>query len=322
MRVEKTVLACLIGLLLFTPSIASAQKDVKGSSDHPLVGRFAGSAIWIYEAKDFDQYELPLGRLVFRDRTYRWTKSEKLEGKVTRITYLAPQKLSTLAIIRSHEEALKQAGFEVLFATEGERNLNNYDRWYDEVNPYPEYKRRHHLSGSSRRYLAAKLSRQEGDVYVTVFAAFGGALASNNPKIQLDVIEVKALEKGLVTAGRMADELTKSGRIAIYTLYFDTDKADIKPESEPTLKEISRLIQQDRSLKLYVVGHTDNTGALAHNVDLSQRRAEAIVKALTLNHGVDAARLRSAGVGPLAPVAPNKTEDARAKNRRVELVAQ
>lgn len=322
MRVGKTALACLIGLALLAPGSALAQKDVKGSKDHPLVGRFAGSSIRIYDAKDFEAYELGLGRLVLRDKAYRWTKSEKLEGKVTRITYVAPKAVSTLAIVRSYEDTLKKAGFELLFATEGERNLNNYERWYDDANPYPEYQRQYLLGTKSQRYLAAKLRRQEGDIYVAVYAATGGALVSDNPKIQLDIVEVKALEGGLVTADTMGAELTKAGRIAIYTIHFDMDKAEIKPESEQTLREIAKLIQQSPGLNLYIVGHTDNIGTLPYNMDLSQRRAEAVVKALTSGHGVEPARLRSAGVGPLTPVAQNKTDDGRAKNRRVELVAQ
>lgn len=318
----KTVFTCLIVLSLLASAVASAQTDVKGSKDHPLVGRFADAVIRAYEAKDFDEYTVGLGKLSYDGRVFRWARSEKIEGRITRITYLAPTSASTAAIIRSYEEALRKAGFEVLFAADEKALGYRYDNWYYKAYPDPQQRRQNILGFKSARYLVTKLLRQEGDVYTVVYTAFGGSLVKNSPIVQLDVIEVKALEKGLVTAGTMADELAKSGRIAIYTLYFDTDKADIKPESDPTLKEISRLIQQSPGLNLYIVGHTDNTGALAHNVDLSQRRAEAIVKALTLNHGVEAARLRSAGVGPLAPVAANQTENGRAKNRRVELVAQ
>lgn len=320
---KKTALALSMLFLLF-PEPILAQQDIKGSKDHPLAGRFPGSVIRAYEAKDFDEYTLGLGKLSYRgkDNTFHWAKSEKIEGKVTRITYAAPASASTAAIIRAYNEALRKAGFIIVFATDEKGMGYRYDNWYYRAYPDPQQRRQNLLGFKSTRYLVAKLSGPEGDVYAVAYTAIGGFAARNAPIIQLDVIEVRALKKGLVTAGAMSDELTRSGRIAIYTLYFDTDKADIKPESEPTLKEIARLIQQNKSLKLYVVGHTDNTGALAHNVGLSQRRAEAIVKALTLNHGVEAARLRSAGVGPLAPVAPNNSEDGRAKNRRVELVAQ
>jgi outer membrane protein OmpA-like peptidoglycan-associated protein len=96
----------------------------------------------------------------------------------------------------------------------------------------------------------------------------------------------------------------------------------MKPQSEPAIKQIATLLKQDPKLKLHVVGHTDSVGDLKSNMDLSRRRADAVVKEVTTKHGIAAARLRADGVGPLSPVASNKTEDGRAKNRRVELVEQ
>lgn len=96
----------------------------------------------------------------------------------------------------------------------------------------------------------------------------------------------------------------------------------VKPESDATLKEIATLLQQDPSLKLFVVGHTDNVGSLASNMDFSKRRADAVTKVLTTKYGIAVARLSAQGDGPTAPVASNDSEDGRAKNRRVELVKQ
>jgi outer membrane protein OmpA-like peptidoglycan-associated protein len=75
------------------------------------------------------------------------------------------------------------------------------------------------------------------------------------------------------------------------------------------------------SLQICIVGHTDNVGALASNLKLSADRADAVVKALTAK-GVAASHLKPAGSGPYCPVASNSTDEARAKNRRVELVQQ
>jgi len=71
-----------------------------------------------------------------------------------------------------------------------------------------------------------------------------------------------------------------------------------------------------------VVGHTDSVGQIEANMKLSQARAEAVVQALTKSHGVAATRLKAHGAGPIAPVVTNRTEEGRAKNRRVELVEQ
>jgi outer membrane protein OmpA-like peptidoglycan-associated protein len=144
----------------------------------------------------------------------------------------------------------------------------------------------------------------------------------NHAIVLLDVIEAKPMDTKMVTvsAGEMSKGIAATGHIALYGIYFDTDKTDIKPESAPTLKEIAALLKQDPKLLLFVVGHTDNVGGDDYNMDLSRRRATSVVTALASQHGIDPRRLKPAGVGLLAPVAPNDTEDGRAKNRRVELV--
>jgi len=103
---------------------------------------------------------------------------------------------------------------------------------------------------------------------------------------------------------------------------FDTGKSDIKPPSEAALKEIAKLMAQNPALKLHVVHHTDNVGDLALNMELSQARAASAVNAFTTQLGVTAGRLSAFGAGLYAPVASNKTEEGKAKNRRVELVEQ
>ncbi|PSH03239.1 MAG: hypothetical protein CXZ00_13390 [Acidobacteria bacterium] len=120
----------------------------------------------------------------------------------------------------------------------------------------------------------------------------------------------------------LASEINRTGRVSVYGIHFDTAKANIKPESDATLKEVAKLLQDDPKLKLYVVGHTDNQGAISFNMDLSRRRAEAVVSALASKYGVATGRLRAFGSGPYDPVASNDSEDGRAKNRRVELVKQ
>jgi outer membrane protein OmpA-like peptidoglycan-associated protein len=137
----------------------------------------------------------------------------------------------------------------------------------------------------------------------------------------LNIIEREAMvQEVTANAESMARDLARTGKSAIYGIYFDFDKAEVKPESEPTLLEIGKLMRGQPELRIHVVGHTDNIGELDYNMDLSRRRAEAVVAALTSRHGIARDRLRPAGVGPLAPAATNVTEEGRALNRRVELV--
>ncbi len=129
-------------------------------------------------------------------------------------------------------------------------------------------------------------------------------------------------EMVIVRAKELAEGISKTGHASIYGIYFDTGKSIIKPESKPVIDEIAKLLNSQATLKLHVVGHTDNVGSLASNMTLSKQRAEAVVKVLVNDHRIAAARLIANGVGPLAPVASNAAEEGRAKNRRVELVGQ
>ena len=137
-------------------------------------------------------------------------------------------------------------------------------------------------------------------------------------------IKAKEMEQKmtLLSASEMSQSLSASGKVAIYGILFDTNKADIKPESKASLAQIGALLKQQLTLKLHVVGHTDNVGALAANIDLSKRRADAVVNALAKDYGIARERLTANGVASLAPVASNADDAGKAKNRRVELVLQ
>ncbi|MEA1965276.1 MAG: DUF4892 domain-containing protein [Candidatus Aerophobetes bacterium] len=324
-KVGLSLLAAFILVVGITTGISLAhEKDIEGSKDHSLISRFPGSVIIHYDVKKFDEYVLPLGKL---DEEKKLSKSQRLEGKITRIQYRGPEGRSTLEIYRNYEIALKKAGFEILFAgTERELGWRWTYQLYEDINPFSYEKTLTGAAGGEIqseedfRYLSAKLSRPEGDAYVALCVS----LAHGSLAIQLDVTEVKPIETGLVTinADALAKNIARTGHVAVYGIYFDTDKAEVKPESEPVFKEITKLLRQNPKLKLYVVGHTDIVGSLTYNMKLSQARANAVVTKLISEYSVNEKRLEAHGVGFLTPVASNKTEEGRAKNRRVELVEQ
>ena len=305
-------LGLAIAPLLLLTTLAAAQQTVK---DHPLVSRFPGSEVSEYKSVEFDEFELPLGQIVDENK---FSKTQHLEGKVTKFKYTTPEAHSTLEIERSYQDALTKAGFQILYQCSGDacRAPKSFQGGY-----------RGSTSGTwcfnceqPMRYLAVKLPRAAGDAYVSL-------VVEKDPYeggTWLTIVEVKPMKAGLVTvnAATMAADISQTGHASIYGIYFDTGKADLKPESDATLAEISKLLAANPALKLHVVGHTDNVGTLASNMTLSKQRADAVVAALVSKYHVSAARLLAAGVGPLAPVANNKTEDGRAKNRRVELVEQ
>jgi outer membrane protein OmpA-like peptidoglycan-associated protein len=288
-------------LLSLTTAVLDAQRPaVQG---HPLIPPYPGSTAGPpARTVEFDEFNIPVGPT--KDR--KFTKLEHVEGKMTSFYYGRPKDRSQLEIFRNYESALKTAGFEILYSCTGPEcgaQINHPPLGY-----IP--------SGNEARYLAAKLARPEGDVYV--------AMHVQPLDTRFVIVESKPMATGLVkiSADALAKDINSTGHVAVYEILFDTGRAEVKPESAAALAEIARMMTDAPKLSLHVVGHTDNVGAMAQNLDLSKRRAEAVVAALTTTHKIAAARLRADGVGPLAPVTSNDTDAGRAKNRRVELVKQ
>ena len=324
-----------LALLFLLPTLATnalaQEEDSPGTADHPLVSRYTGSFIDGQQVLGFDSYTLPVGPVVKNSQSQR-VPSEKitLEGKITRTLYRGPKERSTLEILRNYRSALESAGFEILYSCGGEDCgfLFHWVFYKDREQRILSTK----TSGSAfdipqdLRYVAAKGTVGDKTVHVSVMVAFdaGFSKLSEQAVTLVEVIESEAMDTDMVTidAAAMAKGLEATGHIAIYGVYFDTDSAEIKAESAPTLNEISKLLTDRPSLELLVVGHTDNQGDFDYNMGLSGRRAEAVARALSDQYGIDGGRLRSAGVGFLAPVASNDTAAGREKNRRVELVKQ
>lgn len=176
------------------------------------------------------------------------------------------------------------------------------------------------------QFLSATLARPEGDVHVSLYVAketFNHfPETSERTLVLLDIVETAPMEKNGHRERRCHGQEHHGPGLhrPLYGIYFDTGKADLKPESRPTLDEIAKLLQADQGLRLYVVGHTDSVGGFDYDMDLSRRRAQAVAQEFAGAYGVSRDRLRSAGVGFLAPVATNENEEGRALNRRVELV--
>ena len=214
---------------------------------------------------------------------------EKLpvEGEYTFITYRIAdrsQEPSVLAVVRNYESAIQKAGGTI-------------------------------LTSDPKRRVNGKIVKDGREVWVQA--------EKGNGLIWLRIVAKAAMTQYIVAdAAALGNDLATAGHTALYGIYFDTDKSEVKPESQPALAEIAKLLAQDPGLNLKVVGHTDMTGALDANLTLSRARAEAVVQALVAGHGVAASRLEGHGVGPLAPVAANDTEEGRARNRRVELVKE
>jgi OmpA-OmpF porin, OOP family len=140
---------------------------------------------------------------------------------------------------------------------------------------------------------------------------------------RLYIVERELMKQDVVAdPDAMGNNIRSTGHVAVYAINFETGKSDINQESADAIKQISILLNNDLSLKLYVVGHTDNVGSIDSNLKLSKERSDAVVNVLVTKYQISAERLKAYGVASLVPVASNDTEEGRAKNRRVELVKQ
>jgi OOP family OmpA-OmpF porin len=116
-------------------------------------------------------------------------------------------------------------------------------------------------------------------------------------------------------------ELVAEGMsITLRGIYFDFDKATIKPESRPALEDAAKILQENPGIRVEIQGHTDSKGSDAYNQNLSERRAQSVVNFLVTQLSIDRARLVARGYGEGMPIATNDTDEGRALNRRVEFL--
>jgi OOP family OmpA-OmpF porin len=215
-------------------------------------------------------------------------KKTTVEGNHTAITYFlkkGQKQPGEAQIVKNFEDAVTSAGGEVVF---------------------------------TKRSQAYFRVEDAGNVVWIYLRAF-----NRGRSYELHVIEEAAMRQDIVVdADAMAKEIARTGKVSLYGIFFDTGKAVLKPESDPTIKEVATLLKKNPSFLLYVVGHTDGTGKFGSNLALSERRAQAVKEALVSRHGIEGSRLSAHGVGPLAPASTNDTSGGRSKNRRTELVKQ
>ena len=277
----------LWSMLLF-PVIALSgafAQDAEGCKDHPMLSRMP--EYFISDCSNaYNQVEVYTG-IVDGERQTR-----AVEGNVTGLGYAflaenANKLPSWFQVVKNYSNAIARIGGKKLFS-----------------------------DAEAATFL---VTRQGKDIWVSVEIGGAGPDGVNVESYTLKVIEVEAMKQE-ITANDMLDELTRSGFIALY-INFETGKADIKQESQGVVGQIAEMLKANPSLAVAIEGHTDNVGSPASNKKLSENRAQAVMKAVA-GKGVDRSRLSARGWGQEKPLADNRTEEGRAKNRRVEIVRQ
>jgi outer membrane protein OmpA-like peptidoglycan-associated protein len=311
--------------------------DLAGSKDPSFLRRFDGAEIFAYVERSYD-------RITTYDSSGGTDDSHgtPAEGAVTRIFYRIPPGHTALEVLRNYEEEVQALGMkqtsELLCSNNAADGVIH--AFYSQIsvgkmdNPFGYAQDFTDLLTRPNCYMAAK-GVVQGKMQ-TIAVVIGekhkmGTVNDNSGKpmtfkdgeiiVAVDVATSKTVVNQMVVvkASDMADALATKGVVDLYGVYFDTDKADVKPESAAALDEVANLLKIDRSLKLEISGHTDNTGAKDHNMKLSQGRADAVMAVLVKKYGIDPKRLTAKGYGDTKPVAPNTSDDGKAKNRRVEL---
>lgn len=313
---------------LAAPVLAqSIVSDAPGTSDPTDLKRIEGALIFGYDQSGYDELSVPTSKVGYDGPETALT----IEGPRTRVLYVVPGDRSPLEVIRNYQAELAETGFEILyecgnedcgpvsamsqFLYPREARLQNMGRVTGSAYSLPRGDQRYSLATNA-----------ETGRTVSIYAAF--ETFDHFPElfektlVLVDVIEGAPMTRRMefVSAAEMALSLGADGRVSLYGVHFAYDSDALTAESDPTLAEIAKYLAAEPNTQVFIVGHTDMTGGYAYNIDLSQRRAAAVVQALTGRYGVAANRLEAAGVGPLAPVAENITEEGRALNRRVELV--
>jgi OmpA-OmpF porin, OOP family len=285
----------LLGLLLSWALPASAQEDDGGCKDHPLFSRMPGHYIYQCEHSPFEMRRFPVGQLNSEGKA----KLKEIEGKFWTIEYAIKDggtKPSGLQVQRNFQNAARQAGGSV----EGTYPVwctLELDESFREGNSCTDY-------GTT-----LKLNKGGSEYWTFV--------NHTNEGYKLYILEMGQMKQD-VSVNELAEKLNKDGFLTLY-INFDTGKATIKPDSSKTLDDAAAALKAASNLKVEVGGHTDNVGAAQANEKLSGDRAQAVMAAL-VKRGVAADRMKAKGFGQSAPVADNRSEEGRAKNRRVELV--
>lgn len=334
---HRSLLAALL-LAAFTAHAAPGT-DLPGAADHPLIKRFAGSWLAGQRVADWDAAAVPAAPEYQKADKYKFKELVELEGKVTQTVYIAPRGKAALEVWRNYQQALNAAGFKPRFVCE--RDCSDlYFAWTRQLQPTKgfvwakgdvdtptgsRYSLTSALAHDDGRMLVGTLGKPGQQATVLLYTSLAANATTGLVATYVQVIEPKAMATGQVTVDPAALQagLAAEGRVTLTGLFFDTGRTALKPESRAQLDAMAELLKHQPALKAWIVGHTDNVGGFEANEKLSLARAQAVVAALTAApYKVDARRLTARGLASLAPVAGNGDEAGRAKNRRVELVAQ
>ncbi len=316
-----TVIIAVIALMIST-NIFAQNNDVKGSKDYPLIQRFPDSYLKFYKVFKWQEYNVPLVKLTHEEGRGRYFPHMlKTEGRLIRYQYTTPADNNPAYVYKTLLDNLQENGFTILVKGKGIDgigcNSEDFCYYYYDNKITGQFGLEYYPRGEDTHcFIVARKSGADKNIYTVIYISG----FSDMTLITQDVME--ADREDIFNANNIDENLTTYGHISIYSILFDSGKADIKPESNETLKVIADYLRNHPDKKFVIVGHTDNTGDFDANIKLSMERAKAVMNELVSKYSVKAEQLKAYGDGQTAPVTTNKTDEGKAKNRRVEIVEQ
>src|SRR5690554_639975 len=271
--------------------------------------------------KDADIYQLVLGPMEYREAQldgeqegYAPARQQEIYGEVIQTVFDHSNLDSAKLLNERMLKRIEQDGFEVLFHCD-RTACGDVQGWALYIS--------NHIAGDDDRqfYTVAKHpSSVGGDWYLVYYISDIGS----QPRTIIDLIHtgVQPDRRIAFDQTRLGDKLVQDGKFTLPNVLFGLNSATMTEAAYAALDEVAKSLKQHSNLSLYVVGHTDDTGTLEYNMQLSQQRAKAVADYLMKAGGVQAERLLTKGLGPLSPVVVGRTEEARSQNRRVELIVR
>jgi len=281
---------------------------------HPMFSKPQGASVNFRDIKDYDRARVPTRQPAAAGAS---ADLREIDGNIWRFTYFFGQRVSLLQLQASYRAAFKEAGFDSLLDCSPIARCGAGMEALLKSQVIP--KGQSYLTGNrDQEFLLVAKGLDQGR---PSYAMAVGMQDTHEVLLYFQVATEQAVQNivKVATADELVARLEASGSVTVSGVYFDTDQAVLKPESREALDQVATLMKAQDSLKIYVVGHTDDSGALAHNLELSEARARAVRQYL-VSAGINDARLEAHGVGPLTPVASNRSDDGRAANRRVMIV--
>ena len=270
----------ITALIVSSLTSTIAQQDAEGMKDHPMFPNRMTNYFISESKNNFDAVDFNIAP--------GGTKIITKEGTKTSIRYdfnfeSGQSKPSVLQILRNYESAAKKIGGQTVYLNAGEATS------------------------------VFKVIKTNAEIWVKVET--GGN--DNNDSYEITILEIETMKQE-ITSNDILTTLNTDGHIALY-INFETGKSDIRPESQKIVDQIVEMLKSNPKLKISIEGHTDNVGNAQSNQILSENRAKAIMNAI-VSKGIDKLQLSSKGWGQTKSIDDNKTEDGKAKNRRVEIV--